>query len=80
MEGATQTQHNFTGRCPVIAQARSAVEAGCDDHEAALNTQLEFVAHLPGTIGGMTVAAGAAVGDSKIAMAGAAVEGVQGRL
>ena len=32
----------FSKKCPVVSQARSAVESACGDNEAARNTQVEF--------------------------------------
>lgn len=46
-EGARKTQEEFSKQCPVVSQARSAVEATYDT-EAARRTQLEFVDNLEG--------------------------------
>jgi hypothetical protein len=42
VEGARETQENFSRRCPVVSQLRSAVEASCGDPDEARETQLEF--------------------------------------
>lgn len=46
MEGALETQEQFSKQCPIVSQVRSAVEAGCGDCDAATRTQLEFVENL----------------------------------
>jgi hypothetical protein len=44
MEGARETQVNFTRMCPLVSQIRSAVELGAyGDKEAATNTHQTFV-------------------------------------
>ena len=45
MEGALQTQEDFSKQCVVVSQVRSAVEATFDP-EAACRTQLEFLDNL----------------------------------
>lgn len=44
LKGASITQDNFSKKCIVVSQLRSAVESGIfQDHQAATNTQLEFI-------------------------------------
>lgn len=43
MEGALETQENFSKRCVVVSQLRSAVEAALGDMTAAEKTQQEFI-------------------------------------
>ena len=39
MEGACQTQANFSRECPIVSQARSVVELASGNEEAAIETQ-----------------------------------------
>ena len=45
MEGATQTQRDFSKQCPVVSQVRSAVEASFDTEDAT-RTQMEFIKNM----------------------------------
>ena len=65
MEGANQTQHNFSRRCPVVSHARSSVEANLLDRgDDAEKTREEYQEHLE-----ETVAANAVVALPVVAMA-----------
>ena len=39
VEGARQTQANFSRECPIVSQVRSVVELASGDGEAAIETQ-----------------------------------------
>lgn len=66
MEGARQTQENFSKRCPVVSQSRSAAEALMGDTKAALKTQDEF-SRLTPVISQCRSAVEASMGDFKAA-------------
>jgi len=53
LDGAEQTQINFSQQCPVVSQIRSAVEASCGDCEAAEQTQIEQLKWLNGLANGI---------------------------
>jgi hypothetical protein len=48
VEGARETQEQFSRRCPFVSQARSLVEAALGDFAAARATQDEFTRTCPG--------------------------------
>ncbi|CAE8689186.1 unnamed protein product [Polarella glacialis] len=41
-----RTQEQFSKECPIVSQARSAVEASMGNNEAALQTQMVFAANM----------------------------------
>lgn len=47
LDGARETQENFTKRCPVVSQVRSAIQAASGDLEGARATQEEFSVTCP---------------------------------
>lgn len=70
VEGARQTQEQFSRTAPVVSQVRSLVEVSMGDHQAALGTQMEFASSMndavdatPG-IGHMKAAIHKACGDA----------------
>jgi hypothetical protein len=55
-QGAKETQYNFTKRCPVVSQVRSACEMFVNgDRQAATDTQVEFVDYIGETALGCLV-------------------------
>ena len=46
LEGARQTQIDFSRKCPIVSQVRSAIEAIQGDQNAARETQLECLKNL----------------------------------
>lgn len=52
VEGARQTQSNFSRECPIISQVRSVAELVRDNKKAAKKTQSQFLKNMSNFVDG----------------------------